>query len=159
MLVWGHWRLGKNRLCVYPSLSSFSQCWFQSSSGNTLRMFKKTFSPFWKWPNASWREAHTRCILNCAYQRGHNRLHTATLGSEYRTRPAAFPELSRNLLLLKSSFCLLPLALTLTLWLFFPFSQLFLFRPASFGLCLLASFIPLSLSLSVPFCSLCIDSA
>lgn len=54
MLVWGHWRLGKNRLCVYPFLPFFcSQCWFKSRSENKLSMFKKLNSPFWKPPNSS----------------------------------------------------------------------------------------------------------
>lgn len=90
MLVGGHRRLGKNRLCVYQF---FSFCFLSALVS----------IQFWK-PNKKKRPLpsesnqmplhmrHTRCILNRTQHGGRNLLDTATLGFEYQNRPTAFPE-------------------------------------------------------------------
>ena len=76
MLVWGHWRLGRNRLCIYPLPVFFaSRCWFKSSPGNARQ--KKNF----------WSSSHKMHIYSVMLNKGggYNHIDTDTLGSWCRS--------------------------------------------------------------------------
>lgn len=157
MLVWGHWRLGKNRLCIYPFLSSFSQLLvsvqFWKHTANVQK--KKLILPS-ESGQMPLCVRHTQDVyLTVLIRGGHNLLDTATLGSEHWARPAAFKEFVSKKSGSTENLILPPAACFNT-----HFVILFPFLPTlsllSFSLCLLASFIP---SLSVPLRSLLIDSA
>ena len=103
MLVWGHWRLGRNRLCIYPLPVFFaSRCWFKSSPGNARQ--KKNF----------WSSSHKMHIYSVMLNKG-GVIITLTQTLWAPGVGAAFPEfVSKKIcFFLETSFCLLPLASTL----------------------------------------------
>lgn len=96
----------------------FSRCWFWSSSGNTLWLFKKRL-PFWKWPKASLQETHTYThkTFSKLYstKESHSSWHSH-FGLHVSEQAYSISSLSaRKLLFLETSFCLPTLTLALTM--------------------------------------------
>lgn len=74
MLVWGHWRLGKNRLCVYPFF------FFSVNAGlspvlGTHCGCSKTSSLLWKQTNVSLSELHASYTSLCLMRGLHSSWH------------------------------------------------------------------------------------